>query len=410
MTPKLAAPENDSVNVVMKFGGTSVADATRITEAARRLVLARKQGHPVIGVVSAMGDTTDELLTLAKALSETPQPRELDMLLSVGEQTACALLAIAIAQLGCDAISLTGRQAGILTTTEHGRAKIVEVAPRSVEDALAQGRIPLVAGFQGISTVGEITTLGRGGSDATAVALAAALKTCACVIYTDVEGVFTADPRIVRDARKLDSLDYDEMLELAGAGARVLQLRAVELARDHGVELEVRSSYIDALGTRIHAVKTRAFERGIVTAVAHSCDEALFRVANSRQAELFTALAGAGVSLDTIIRIDAEHVFSVAAADGGEVTDVLGRAGLRFAERTDLGRVTAVGAGMKSHPGIAAAFFDELARLGVEGEFVSTSPIKISCYLPREHVERAVVALHRRFGLNVSASNNGCRG
>jgi aspartate kinase len=225
------------------------------------------------------------------------------------------------------------------------------------------------------------------------------------VIYTDVEGVFTADARVVPEARKLESLGYDEMLELAGAGARVLQLRAVELARDHSVELEVRSSFVADHGTRILAAEPAAFERGVVTAIAHNGDEALFRVADSPQAELFDALAAVGVSLDTIIRIDSEHVFSVVVADQAEVTEVLERLGVRFSQRTDLGRVTVVGAGMKSHPGIAAAFFAELAALGLEGRFVSTSPIKISCYLPGEHVTRAVAALHRRFRLDDPAAD-----
>jgi aspartate kinase len=385
--------------VVMKFGGTSVCDPDRIRNAAGRLAAAASRGRGVVGVVSAMGDTTDELLALAHALSPSPRPRELDMLLSVGEQIACALLAMAIDELGFGCVSLTGPQAGIRTTPEHGRAKIVEIGPQRIRAALAAGQIALVTGFQGLSMTEEITTLGRGGSDATAVALAAALGAASCEIYTDVDGVFTADPRIVAGARRLASVGYDEMLELAGAGARVLQLRAVELAQDHDVALHVRSSFTCDEGTRVRVREPEPFEREVVTAIAHSCDDALFRVSSRSQAELFGALAQAGVNLDTIIRLDGEHVFSVAAADQAEAADVLARLGARFAVRTDLGRVTLVGAGMKSHPGIAAAVFDELALLGLEGRFVSTSPIKISCYLPRGDVERAVNALHRRFRL-----------
>ncbi len=262
----------------MKFGGTSVADTARIKAVAQRLVAAREAGNRVVAVLSAMGDTTDELLRLAHEVSSTPVPREVDMLISVGERVSCALAAMAIHDLGHEAISLTGSQAGIVTDTVHGRAKIVDVRARRIHEALDADRIVLVAGFQGVSTAYDVTTLGRGGSNLTAVALAAALGADACEMYTDVEGVFTADPRLVPTARKLHAVSYEEMLEMAASGAKVLQLRSVELARNHGVKLHVRSSFSDADGTWIREEDERMLEKAIISGVTHSLEESVYRV------------------------------------------------------------------------------------------------------------------------------------
>src|SRR5881296_486698 len=259
--------------IVMKFGGSSVADVEKLQAVCRRIVAARESGSRVVAVLSAMGDTTDDLIALARAISPRPHPRELDMLISVGERISCALAAMAIHDLGHEAISLTGSQAGIVTDTVHGKAKIVDVRARRIHEALDQDRIVLVAGFQGVSTGKEITTLGRGGSDTTAVALAAALGADVCEIYTDVEGVFTADPRIVPGARKLDRVTYEEMLDLAAGGAKVLMLRAVEYARNHGVPLHVRSSFSGAEGTRVVS-QEESLERAIISGIAHDTSEA----------------------------------------------------------------------------------------------------------------------------------------
>src|SRR4249919_3568184 len=265
--------------VVMKFGGSSVSDPERILAVARRLAAAHEAGHRVVGVLSAMGHTTDGLLALAREVSQHPEERELDMLVSVGERVSCALAAMGLIDLGHDAVSLTGSQAGIVTDTSHGRAKIVEVRARRIHEALDRGAIVLVAGFQGVSTDAEVTTLGRGGSDTTAVALAAALGAGVCEIYTDVEGVFTADPRLVSGARRLDVVTYDEMLELSASGARVLQLRSVEFARNHGVDLHVRSSFSDGDGTWVtNEESERVLEKAMISGVAHTLDETVYRV------------------------------------------------------------------------------------------------------------------------------------
>ena len=386
--------------VVMKFGGTSVADTERLKAVARRLVAAREAGNRVVAVLSAMGDTTDELVRLAYEISPGPVPRELDMLISVGERVSCALAAMAIHDLGHEAISLTGSQAGIVTDTSHGKAKIVDVRARRIHEALDEGRIVLVAGFQGVSTAFDITTLGRGGSNLTAVALAAALGADACEMYTDVEGVFTADPRLVSTARKLHAVSYEEMLEMAASGAKVLQLRSVEFARSHGVTLHVRSSFSDGQGTWIREEDERMLEKAIISGVTHTVEEAVYRVDGTKASELFQALADAGASVDTIIQTGPEIVFSAPFSDSDDVRRMLDGLGVTWSSRDDLGKVSLVGAGMKNHPGIAGKTFSTLAEMGIEPWIVNTSPIKIACFVDRARVEDAVRALHAAFELD----------
>ena len=387
--------------VVMKFGGTSVSGPERLKGVARRLVEAREAGNRVVGVLSAMGDTTDELLDLAHEVSEHPDPRELDMLISVGERISCALAAMAIVDLGHQAISLTGSQAGIVTDTVHGKAKIVEVRAKRIHDALDAGRIVLVAGFQGVSNESlDITTLGRGGTDLTAVALAAALGAETCEIYTDVEGVFTADPRIAPNAQKLHALSYDEMLEMAASGARVLQLRSVEFARNHNVRLRVRSTFADADGTWITGEEDPMLEKAIISGVVHTREELVYRVTGIGAADLFDALARASVNVDTIVQVSADEIlFSAPSEDRVDAERTLARLGADWSLRDDLGKVSVVGAGMKSHRGVAAKTFATLREQGVEPAVVTTSAIKIACHVPTDDVEKAVRALHEAFDL-----------
>jgi aspartate kinase len=322
------------------------------------------------------------------------------MLISVGERISCALVAMAISDLGHDAISLTGSQAGIVTDTSHGRAKIVEVRARRVHEALEQDKVVLVAGFQGVSTEFDITTLGRGGSDTTAVALAAALGAEACEIYTDVDGVFTADPRVVPEARKLHAVSYEEMLELAASGAKVLAVRSVEFARNHGVRLHVRSTFTDEDGTWVTEEDERMLEKAMISGVTHTLEDAVYRIEGAERADLFEALADAGVNLDTIIQVGPEIVFSSPLEDRDVATAALDGLGIKWSELEGLGKVSVVGAGMRSHPGIAARTFSTLRELGVEPRFVATSPIKIAFFVPREDVERTVQALHQAFDLS----------
>jgi aspartate kinase len=398
--PALEGAEPRLGTLVMKFGGTSVADPEKIKDVARRLVAARAEGHRVVAVLSAMGDSTDELVRLAYEVSPRPKPRELDMLISVGERISCALAAMAIHDLGAEAISLTGSQAGIVTDTVHGRAKIVDVRARRIHEALDQDRIVLVAGFQGVSTDFDITTLGRGGSDTTAVALAAALGAEVCEIYTDVEGVFTADPRLVPQARKLHAVSYEEMLEMAASGARVLQVRSVEVARNHNVKLHVRSTFSGADGTWIREEDERMLEKALISGITHTREETLYRVDGTSPARLFAALAEAGVNVDTILRTGPEILFSAPAEDREVAGDTLESLGVDWSARDDLGKVSVIGAGMKSHPGVAAKAFETLTEAGIEPEVVITSPIKIACHVRGEDVERAVAELHRAFELD----------
>jgi aspartate kinase len=386
--------------LVLKFGGTSVADPEKIRRVAARLVAAKRAGGRVVGVVSAMGQHTDELVALAREVSPRPEPRELDMLISVGERVSCALVAMAISDLDQQAISLTGSQAGIVTDTVHGKAKIVEVRAARIHEALDADKIVLVAGFQGVSTEFNITTLGRGGSDTTAVALAAALGADACEIYTDVDGVFTADPRIVPDARKLHAVSYEEMLEMAASGARVLALRSVEFARNHGVKLHVRSTFTEETGTWITEEDERMLEKAMISGVTHTLEEAVYRVEGVQRADLFSALAEAPVSVDTIIQTDGPILFSAPVEDRERTAAVLDRLGAKWNEQDGLGKVSVIGAGMKSHPGIAARTFATLRDLGLEPQLVATSPIKIAFYVPQDEVERAVKGLHDAFELS----------
>ncbi len=386
--------------VVMKFGGTSVADPDKIRRVAARMVAAKAAGARVIGVCSAMGLHTDELLALAYEVSPRPNPRELDMLVSVGERITGALAAMAISDLGHDAISLTGSQAGIVTDTVHGKAKIVDIRGRRIHEALDAGKIVLVAGFQGVSTDYEVTTLGRGGSDVTAVALAAAVGADACEIYTDVDGVFTADPRVVPTARKLHAVSYDEMLEMAASGAKVLQLRSVEFARNHDVMLHVRSTFTDEPGTWIREEDERMLEKAMISGVTHTVEEAVYEVRDIAPADLFEALSGASVNVDTVIQIDGSIVFSTPIEDKPDVEDTLAQLGANWTEQTELGKVSVVGAGMRSNPGVAASAFATLRSLDVEPRYVSTSPIKIAFFIPRDDVERSVQALHETFELS----------
>ncbi|HJS49126.1 MAG TPA: aspartate kinase [Gaiellaceae bacterium] len=404
-----AAHEAAVETVVMKFGGSSVADPEKIKHVARRLVEARERGVRVVATVSAMGDTTDALLELAGRVSPQPHPRELDMLLSTGERIACALVAMAVHDLGHEAVSFTGSQAGIITDPVHTRAKIREITPVRVVEALDRGRIVLVAGFQGFSRdTMDVTTLGRGGTDATAVALAAALG-ASCEIYSDVPGVFTADPRIVPEARKLDVVSYEEMLEMAASGAKVLMLRAVELARNHDVPIHARSTFSDESGTWVE--EAEGMEQPIVSAVTHAEDEVLFDLRGLPDrpgvaATIFEAVAAEHVNVDTILQNvgheSAELSFSVPQEDVSATRRALEHAQrsigpFEIDEVSDLGKVSLVGAGMRSHPGVAARMFRTLADQEINLRLISTSPIKVSCLIARSDVERAVRALHDAF-------------
>jgi aspartate kinase len=400
--------------VVQKYGGTSVGSAERIKRVAERVVATRKSGEQVCVVVSAMGDTTDELLQLAAEVSSTPHERELDMLLTAGERISMALLSMAINDVGAQAISFTGSQAGIVTDTSHGQAKIIEVRARRVREALEAGKVAIVAGFQGVSTEDDITTLGRGGSDTTAVALAAALEADVCEIYTDVDGVFTADPRIVPGARKLSELSYEEMLELAGSGAKVLMTRSVEFARNQGVVIHVRSSFNDGEGTWVRK-EGELMEQGIVSGVAHDTAEAKVTISGVPDrpgiaARVFRPLADAGVNIDMIVQNvsvagKSDISFTVPMADLGRAEPILAAVSQEVGASgvttdPDVAKISLVGAGMRTHPGIAADMFDALADAGINIEIISTSPIRISCVVRGSDVERAVGVVHDKFGLS----------
>jgi aspartate kinase len=402
--------------IVMKFGGTSVADAQRIKHAARRIVETRERGNRVVAVLSARGTTTDELISMAEEVSAAPDPREMDMLLSTGERISCALCAMAIHDLGHRAISLTGSQAGIVTDESHTKARIIDVRADRITRALDEDHIVLVAGFQGVSsTARNVTTLGRGGSDTTAVAVAAALGAQVCEIYTDVRGVYTADPRIVPDARKLSSISFEEMLEMAASGAGVLQLRSVEYARNHGVQIHCRSSFEDSPGTVVLAGGD-PMEQPLITAVTHSVAEARLTLVGvpdepGAAARIFQALAQVNVNVDMIVQNEpasakgrAEISFTVPREDlraaGAALEPLAGESFTEMSRSEEMGKVSIVGAGMRSHPGVAAKVFTVLAEEGVNIEMIATSPIKISCVIARDRVERAVQALHSAFELS----------
>ncbi len=409
--------------VVQKYGGSSVADAESVKRVAKRIVATKRAGFDVAVVVSAMGDTTDELLELANQVSPHPAGRELDMLLTAGERISMALLAMAIYDEGEEARSYTGSQAGMLTTSSHGRAQIIDVTPGRLQAAIDEGAIPVLAGFQGVSpTTKDVTTLGRGGSDTTAVALAAALGAQVCEIYTDVDGVYSTDPRVVPLARRLDVITYDEMQELAACGAKVLHLRCVEYGRRHGVPIHVRSSFSDLEGTWVLSAEAIAerVERGdveqpIISGVAQDLSETKLTVCEvpdhpGEAAAIFEALASAGVNLDMIVqnvstggRTDitftlpaADAEVAIAALEGAK--SVIGFERIR--EDEAVAKVSLVGAGMRSHPGISATFFRALAESGVNVEMISTSEIRISVVCRADDAEKAVKALHTAFGLD----------
>jgi aspartate kinase len=406
--------------VVMKFGGTSVADPERIRAVAKRVVAARESGAQVVVVASAMGATTDQLLDLAAQVSDAPRRRELDMLLSTGERISCALIAMAIHDLGHDAVSFTGSQAGIVTDDEHGSAKIVDIRAHRIHEALEEGRIVLVAGFQGVSTRSrDVTTLGRGGSDATAVALAAALGADVCEIYTDVAGVYTADPRIVPDATLLHFVSFEEMLEMAASGARVLMLRSVEFARNYGVRLHVRSSFDDSPGTWVGPEDERTMEHAIISGVTHDASQARITVNDAPDqpgiaAKIFARCAERGINIDMILQTPSVNgvtdvAFTVPSESLDVVSDALdevvgdiGAAGWKSDDQ--VGVISLVGAGMKTHPGIAARMFSALADDGINIQMISTSPIKISCVIPVAQLETAVRTLHSTFDLATAAA------
>ena len=398
----------------MKFGGSSVADAQKITNVARRIAAAREGGDDVVAVVSARGKTTDGLVALAHEISDTPDPREMDMLLSTGERISCALMAMALHDLGHEASSFTGSQAGIVTDDAHTKAKIVEIRAERLRAALDDGKIVLVAGFQGMSeNARNVTTLGRGGSDTTAVALAAALGADVCEIYTDVTGVFTADPRVEPAARKLPLISHEEMLEMAAMGSKVLALRSVEFARRHDVPLHVRSSFLPEEGTWI-TKETPGMEKAIVSGIAHRSDEAKVTVSGLDDrpgvaALIFGALADANLNVDTIIQ-------NVGAVGGADVSFTVPLDELRPALATieglrddlgytsvssndAIGKVTLVGAGMKSEPGVAAKMFRVLSDEGINLLMIDTSTIRITVVIARDEVEKAVRALHAAFDL-----------
>jgi aspartate kinase len=399
--------------VVQKFGGTSVADADRIRAVADHVARTRRQGHDVVVVVSAMGRTTDELLDLAAQISPSPPPRELDMLITAGERISMALLCMAISNHGLPAASFTGSQAGIVTDSTHGKAKILEVRADRVREGLADGKVVVVAGFQGVSLEREVTTLGRGASDLTAVALASALGADACEIYTDVAGVYTADPRVVPQARRLTSVSYEEMLEISASGGKVLALRSVEFARNHGVVLHVRSSFTWEPGTWVQ--REGEVEKAIISGVTHDTSEAKITVVGVPDrpgiaARLFRALADEAVNVDMIEQntslsglADISFTFpksdlAVATRVTETVAGELGAASVT--PDADIARISIVGAGMKTHPGVAATMFETLAAEGVNIEMISTSSIRISCVVRAGEVERGVQVLHQVFELD----------
>jgi aspartate kinase len=402
--------------VVQKYGGSSVSDAERIKRVAERIVATRKAGHDVCVVVSAMGDTTDELLDLAQQVSPLPPGRELDMLLTAGERISMALLAMAIQSLGLSARSFTGSQAGVITDSVHGKARIIDVTPGRISEALAAGHVAIVAGFQGVSQDSkDITTLGRGGSDTTAVALAAALGAEVCEICTDVDGVYSADPRIVPDARHLASVSYEEMLELAASGAKILHLRCVEYARRYGVPLVVRSSFSNKPGTSITGAP---MEQAIISGVAHDLSEARVTVVGvpdkpGEAAAIFRSVADAEVNIDMIVQ-------NVSGATGRtDISFTLPKSDLATAMTAlaklqptvgfdallsdeHIGKVSLVGAGMKSHPGVTATFFEALSSGGINAEAISTSEIRISVVCRDTDVPAAVRAVHDAFDLGAA--------
>ncbi len=411
-----------ALRIVQKFGGSSVADAESIKRVARRIVATDEQGHDVCVIVSAMGDTTDELLDLAQRVSPNPRPRELDMLLTAGERMSAALLAMAINDLGHTARSFTGSQAGVLTTESHGDARIIDITPGRIESALGDGDVVIVAGFQGVSqTTKDVTTLGRGASDTTAVALAAALGASFCEIYSDVDGVFTADPRIVPGAQRIPEISYDEMLEMAANGAKILHLRCVEYARREHVDVHVRSSFSDKPGTWVKDLdegKRMEAEAALITGIAHDRTEAKITVAGvpdkiGNASRIFEAVARAGINIDMIVQNASVQdnttaiSFTLPQNDGPKamaalaaVQDEIGFAQATYNDK--IGKVSVIGVGMRSHPGVSAHTFTALAEAGINISMISTSEIRISVVVPIDDIDRAVRAVHTAFGLDAS--------
>ena len=404
--------------VVQKYGGSSVADAERIKRVAERIVGTRREGHDVVVAVSAMGDSTDELLDLAQQVTPLPPGRELDMLLTAGERISMALLAMAIHSAGVEARSFTGSQAGVITDSVHGRARIIDVTPGRIREAISAGAVAIVAGFQGVSQdTKDITTLGRGGTDTTSVALAAALGADVCEIYTDVDGVFSADPRIVPRARRLERITYEEMLEMAASGAKVLHLRSVEYARRYGIAVRVRSSFSQLPGTLVAgSTEDQDMEQPIITGVAHDRSEAKITVVGvpdkpGQAAAIFRSVADAEINIDMIVQnvsvaatARTDISFTLPKADGPagmaalqKVQDAVGFDSLLYDDH--VGKVSLIGAGMRSHPGVSAAFFGALADAGVNVELISTSEIRISVLVRDTDLDTAVRALHDAFGL-----------
>ena len=409
--------------IVQKYGGSSVADAEGLKRVANRIVATKRAGHQVVVVVSAMGDTTDELIDLANQVSPLPNGRELDMLLTAGERISMALLAMAIGNLGNEARSFTGSQAGVITTSAHGRARIIDVTPSRITEALKEGAIAIVAGFQGISQdTNDVTTLGRGGSDTTAVALAAALEADVCEIYTDVDGIFSADPRVVPAAKKLKTVTYDEMLELAASGAKVLHLRCVEYARRYDMPIHVRSSFSNNEGTWVvkdHPEGGTDMEQAIIAGIAHDKSEAKITVVGvpdrtGTAARIFQAIADADVNIDMIVQnVSAAATgltdisFTLPKTEGAAATAILqriqGEIGFQSIQYDDqIGKLSLIGAGMRSHPGVTATFFASLAEAGVNIEMISTSEIRISIVCRATDLENGVRAAHTAFELDAA--------
>ena len=406
--------------IVQKYGGSSVADAEAMKRVASRIVATKKAGHSVVVVVSAMGDTTDELIDLANQITPLPAGRELDMLLTAGERISMALLAMAIKNLGFEALSFTGSQAGVITDSKHGRARIIDVSPGRIQEAINQDAIAIVAGFQGISQdTKDVTTLGRGGSDTTAVALAAALEADVCEIYTDVDGVFSADPRIVPTARKLKSVTYEEMLELAASGAKVLHLRCVEYARRFNLPIHVRSSFSNLEGTWVVADQPEGgnMEQAIISGIAHDKSEAKVTIVgvpdrSGVAARIFQSIADADINIDMIVQnVSAAATgltdisFTLPRTEGSKATGIVqklqGEIGFQSIQYDDqIGKLSLIGAGMRSHPGVTATFFAAMADAGVNIEMISTSEIRISIVCRQADLERAVKAAHSAFELD----------
>ena len=409
--------------IVQKYGGSSVADAEGLKRVANRIVATKRAGHQVVVVVSAMGDTTDELIDLANQVTPLPNGRELDMLLTAGERISMALLAMAIGNLGNEARSFTGSQAGVITTSTHGRARIIDVTPSRITEALNEGAIAIVAGFQGISQdTKDVTTLGRGGSDTTAVALAAALEADVCEIYTDVDGIFSADPRVVPAAKKLKTVTYDEMLELAASGAKVLHLRCVEYARRYDMPIHVRSSFSNNEGTWVvkdHPEGGTDMEQAIIAGIAHDKSEAKITVVGvpdrtGTAARIFQAIADADINIDMIVQnVSAAATgltdisFTLPKTEGSLATTTLqriqGEIGFQSIQYDDqIGKLSLIGAGMRSHPGVTATFFSCLADAGVNIEMISTSEIRISIVCRATDLDNGVRAAHTAFELDAA--------